>query len=1226
MKNRRFWPLAGAMAALFLFFAADNAWAAIPAVVGPIQALIAILPQLMAMLGAALVAMLKPGTYKVLVKYLWTHKLFTVGFAGFIWLCVWGCGKLFAGGVGAEGVGENWSAFRGGQARLGAVSNAKGPDAYAKPAWRYQEEPLERVDSSPCVVGNRVYVSTGTLRLIGASTGTIYCRDADKGGEVWRWTAKDLPDTTEAEKQMKKHWLGRKGDNLENLKPIFSSPVVGGDYANSKDVPAEKGKPQQGRYLVVGEGYHTDWNSRIICLDLEPVKTGKSKKPRLAWYKQTTCHVESSPSILGDRVYIGAADDGVWCIELATGKTVWHMEGTPAYYVTSASPKAAELEGLVGKFVRAVGSVERIGATITEPGEARFTVREIEVVDDPSKVTFQEFDNGQTFERQVVGKVTAVPKAPNITIDNKVQPLDGISKVSIVPPEFAIDVESSPVAVTLTKEQTPPLATPIPVKDDGKGGKARDPEYIGVYVGFGFGGEAVACIDGATGRLLWKTPGKLGFPVFGSPTVVGDKVVVGMGNGDIINDDPNPKGEVRCYSTRGSEEKGKENEAKLIWKFEAKNTILGSVPVYTDAKKGQTLAYACSRDKNLYVLNVNDKPDANGKIKETKKVWIGSKMVCSPAVTNDAIYLTTDGGRVVCVNRDPVFKRWSFPLCPGQQIISSPAVAGGKIFVGSVNKGVYGLVNDPAGDPMKREAQPWAGQGGTPDRGAIADEMGMPGISDQKAPRMWSEYRLCKFDAEGSVEKSRTMEGPVAACGQAMYLMLRSEAADDDKPYLARVNLINGRQEWLKDLGAPVSAIAAQESRIYVLTGAKGDGQKLLCLNAADGAPAWSSPAPDLAEGVLTLVGQRLLVAPKAGGLRCLPNSGQGKLWELPLGPVVGSPAADWGLIIVNIGGDSPRVVCLSDVKGTEIWSAKLPGKPVGPPAVTGAGLVFAACAAPGGEKGIMACIRLTDGQEAWQKEIPGLPVHYPAASDEAVAVASAKGMLYAFAAADGRFLGWDEGRQPIPGLQAPALAQGTVLFAGEKRVSTWNAPSAEWPWFFRDQGIIGKVLAPPVVACETVYVVTEKRGVVAIAPPPSPRIFETELADRKKPLADGRLRMEFQCREDANGIKAESVQVELFRLVEKPNAKTGEKETVAQSEGKLVEGGLWKVSCPEIKAAEGQPAVAVAADGAVTVTFTSPKPLSAGEYEVKASVASKAGARTDETWKLVISKEGAGK
>ena len=1162
MKRRKFWPWAGALALLFVVLSTGEAWAVIPAVVGPVQALIAILPQLMGLLAAAGVALLKPATYRVLGKYLWTHYIFTVGLVAFIMLSVWGCGKWRAGWAGKEQVGAAWCAFRGGPERSGAVPNAKGPALAAKKAWSYQDNTLERVDSSPCVVGNRVYLSTGTLRLIGASTGAVYCRDADKGGEVWRWAGEGLPSDSK-------------------LKPIFSSPSVGGEF---KTLPKDKdGKFQEGRFLVVGEGYHTDWDSRLICLDLEPVKTGASKNPKLRWFKQTTCHVESSPCILDGKAYTGAADDGLWCVDLESGKTLWHTEGTPAYYLTDC-PQAAEIGKLAGKTVAVIGVIKREGATVTEAGQVKLTPEK--VVENPAAAGFEEFDNGRSFKRKVVGKVTVVAKPPNITVDNKVMPLEGISKFSIVPDpaQVCMDMESSPIAVNLPREQAPKDATFAP-------GAATTTL---VFCGSGVDGQAVICADGATGRVLWRA--KMPFPVYGSPTVAEGKVIVGMGNGDIINDDPNPKGEVRCLSTA---------DGKELWRFEAANTILGAVPV--SVADGKTYAYACSRDKNLYVLDVNDKVDPNGTIRPVKKLWVGSPMVCSPAVTRDAVYLTTNGGKVVCMDRKYNTLRWSFNLCPGQEIISSPAVAGGRLLVGSVSKGIFCLLDNPAG-AVKKAAAPWTGPGGGADRSGLADEFGLPAVTGQKATRKWASYVLCTFDAEGSVEKSRTLEGPVAACGKAIYLMLRNERASDDKPYLARVDLTNGAQVWLEDLGGPVSALAAEESRVYALVGAKGEPQKPVCLEAATGAAVWAL-APDLAEGVLTLAGKRLLVAPKTGGLRCIGTDGKSPLWEQPVGTVIGAPVGAWGLVFAAVGGDRPRLVCLEDVQGRELWSVPLPGKPVGPPAVS-AGRIFAACQGQEAGKGLMFCAQVADGKTLWTKDLPAAPVQYPVASEDLVAVAGANGLLFAFGAADGKFLGWETGRQPLEGPPAPALVQSTLVFAGTKRLSTWNATSADWPWYYKDQGVIGRVLAPPVVACETVYVVTERKGLVAVAPPPPPEITSTVPADGSE-VKGPRPRLELKCTDEVNGIDPTSVHIELSR----EPAPSGETPQV------LVSRGAWAFDCPELGIQKEQPAGSTERN-VTTVTFSSAAPLAAGAYKVTATVGNKAGVRVTKSWGFTV-KEG---
>jgi outer membrane protein assembly factor BamB len=71
--------------------------------------------------------------------------------------------------------------------------------------------------------------------------------------------------------------------------------------------------------LYVGEGFHQDKNCRLFCLD---AATGQKK-----WEFATNSHTESSPIVVGGRVYFGAGDDGVFCVEADTGKEVWQFPG-----------------------------------------------------------------------------------------------------------------------------------------------------------------------------------------------------------------------------------------------------------------------------------------------------------------------------------------------------------------------------------------------------------------------------------------------------------------------------------------------------------------------------------------------------------------------------------------------------------------------------------------------------------------------------------------------------------------------------------------------------------------------------------------------------------------------------------------------------------------------------------------------------------------------------------
>ena len=57
-----------------------------------------------------------------------------------------------------------------------------------------------------------------------------------------------------------------------------------------------------------------------MCLDI----TGP--KPIEKWAFETAGHVESSPVLTATHVYFGAGDDGLYCLESETGKSVWHLE------------------------------------------------------------------------------------------------------------------------------------------------------------------------------------------------------------------------------------------------------------------------------------------------------------------------------------------------------------------------------------------------------------------------------------------------------------------------------------------------------------------------------------------------------------------------------------------------------------------------------------------------------------------------------------------------------------------------------------------------------------------------------------------------------------------------------------------------------------------------------------------------------------------------------------
>ncbi len=242
--------------------------------------LIALLPPILLAIGTALVSMLKPSAVKALVKVLWRRKLFVLVFAGAVTGAVYASSYLFGGGpaAGQAQGGDDWAAYRGGPARTGAVPGSPDP-VRGGAVWRFTRD-VPTFYSSPAVVGNRVYVCSADKGLF-TDRGAVYCLDADNGGVVWKYSPRGFRAT-------------------------YSSPAVA-----------------RGR-VVVGEGLHFTRDARINCL--------RADDGALVWEHRTSSHVESSPCIHGERVYIGAGDDGMYCIDLkprSGGKAnvVWHLDG-----------------------------------------------------------------------------------------------------------------------------------------------------------------------------------------------------------------------------------------------------------------------------------------------------------------------------------------------------------------------------------------------------------------------------------------------------------------------------------------------------------------------------------------------------------------------------------------------------------------------------------------------------------------------------------------------------------------------------------------------------------------------------------------------------------------------------------------------------------------------------------------------------------------------------------
>jgi len=257
----------------------------VPVLTGPLQALLALLPWILLTVLGLLISLLRPRVLWAGAKLLWRTRVtvLALGLVVASAILVWrNYGPKRSGGeLSAVEPGDDWPMFRGGSARTGAVAGTPEP-VQARLAWDWRDG-RTAIFSSPAVVGNRVYVTTA-LTGLGGGNGRILCLDADTGKLVWQAAP-------------------------PRYRATFSSPVVAGDR------------------LVCGEGLHFIRDARVVCLDLSPGREG-----RLLWTFRTASHVECTPVIHDGKVYVGAGDDGYYCLELdpdanGNARVVWHVEG-----------------------------------------------------------------------------------------------------------------------------------------------------------------------------------------------------------------------------------------------------------------------------------------------------------------------------------------------------------------------------------------------------------------------------------------------------------------------------------------------------------------------------------------------------------------------------------------------------------------------------------------------------------------------------------------------------------------------------------------------------------------------------------------------------------------------------------------------------------------------------------------------------------------------------------
>ena len=197
--------------------------------------------------------------------------------------------------ISAETVGLWAGCFACGIAGVVLIGGSRGPAVaqgsvsssiklIEQPLWVFEPKEKGAIYASPCVTPERLFVSVHHRQGFD-QYGRVYALDPNTGEVIWQF------------------------DDDSNLKPLFCSPT----YAEGK--------------IYFGEGYHTDRDSKLFCVD---AATGKK-----VWEFATTSHTESTPGVADGKVVFGAGDDGMYCLDANSGQKLWQYPADGSLHIDS---------------------------------------------------------------------------------------------------------------------------------------------------------------------------------------------------------------------------------------------------------------------------------------------------------------------------------------------------------------------------------------------------------------------------------------------------------------------------------------------------------------------------------------------------------------------------------------------------------------------------------------------------------------------------------------------------------------------------------------------------------------------------------------------------------------------------------------------------------------------------------------------------------------------------
>ncbi|MBI3452965.1 MAG: PQQ-binding-like beta-propeller repeat protein [Rhodospirillales bacterium] len=343
---------------------------------------------------------------------------------------------------------------------------------------------------------------------------------------------------------------------------------------------------------------------------------------------------------------------------------------------------------------------------------------------------------------------------------------------------------------------------------------------------------------------------------------------------------------------------------------------------------------------------------------------------------------------------------------------------------------------------------------------------------------------------EGSGSSGRISSPPVIADGRIYLIDAGSEVNAFDAATGAALWRFDVKPENERAGGAGGGGVAFDEGRLYVSTGFA----QVLALEAASGKEIWRQTVTAPLRGGPTVVGGRVFAISADNQLQAFDAETGRKLWNFSgLTESAGlfgsaSPAAEGNVVIAAFS--SGEVFALRADNGRLLWSDSLAGvlrsgavsslADVRGLPVIDRGQVFAVS-----HGGRMIAIDLRSGNRIWDQTIGSLST--PWLAGDFIFMTTVESELIAMTRRDGR-VRWvrslqrfrdEKARRDRIIWTAPILAGGKLFLANSRGEGVMVSPQSGE--ILDRLSLPGGVSVPPVVANNTVYVLTDDGNLVAL-------------------------------------------------------------------------------------------------------------------------------------------------